>query len=68
MAKTTKQKEDTKSINYKTKALGLYSLVVALAELFATYIFVTQDNQTLYALALVFGIDAAQRLTSKFIK
>lgn len=54
--------------DYKIKFLGLLSLVVALAELAATYIFATQDNHTLYALAFVLGVDAAQRFARAFVK
>lgn len=64
----TNNESPKKIRDIKTKALGLYSLVVALAELSTVYILVTQDSKGLYALAVVLGVDAAQRLTSKFIK
>jgi hypothetical protein len=57
-----------KNLNIKSKANGLYSLAIALAELVTAYIFVTQDNKILWVLAGVFGLDAAQRLVSKFVK
>lgn len=67
----TKQKEapkSKKSINFKQVFAGLYSLVIALAELASVYIFATQDNPILYPVAAVLGLDAAVRLTTKFVK
>ena len=61
--KTEAPKSKT-NINYT----GLLSLAVALAELASTYVFATQDNQVLWGLALVLGLDAAQRLARMAVK
>ena len=66
--KTPKVEKPKKDRNVKGKMTGLYSLIVALAELMATYVFVTQDNRSLLPLAVVLGIDASQRLARAFIK
>lgn len=70
MSKQTKTNEPKakKNINVKGKVAGLYSLVLALAELATVYIFATQDNKALWVLAGVLGLDATIRLTSKFVK
>lgn len=64
--KTNKEapKKSKKNINY----VGLLSLTVALAELASTYVFATQDNKVLWALAVILGIDAAQRLARMAVK
>jgi len=68
MKKAIKQEAPKKDRNIKAKAAGLYSLTVALAELGATYVFATQENQILFVLAAVLGVDSAQRLASKFMR
>lgn len=66
----TKQnnKETPKKSKSNINLYGLLDLVVALAELASTYVFVTQDNRILLPLAVVLGLDCAQRFTRKFIK
>ena len=69
--KSTKQKEapvSKEKNDVKGKAAGLYSLAVALTELASTYVFATQDNKVLWVLAVVLGIDAAQRLARAFVR
>lgn len=71
MTKSTKQTDapkSTKKTDVKGKAAGLYSLAVALTELASTYVFATQDNKVLWVLAVVLGIDAAQRLARAFVR
>lgn len=70
MKKAEKQEAPKKSkkTDVKGKATGLYSLAVALTELSSTYVFATQDNKVLWVLAVVLGIDAAQRLARAFIR
>lgn len=64
--KTNKEtpKKSKKNINY----MGLLSLIVALAELATVYIMATQDNKVLWVLALVLGVDCAQRLARAFMR
>jgi hypothetical protein len=66
--KNTKTTEVKKDRNLKGKLAGLYSLVVALAELATAYVFVTQDNKVLLPIAVVVGVDSAYRLASKFMR
>lgn len=66
--KTTEPKAPKQSKNIKASILGLMSLVVALAEIVGTYVFVTQDNQILLPIAVVLGLDASQRLARAFTK
>ena len=66
--KTNEPKAPKKQLNIKSKALGLYSLIIGVAEIVTIYMFATQDNQVLWVLAGVFTIDAACRFGSKFIK
>lgn len=66
--KTVQAEKPKKNINVKGKASGFYSLVIALTELASTYVFVTQDNKVLLPLAVVLGIDAAQRFARAFIR
>lgn len=71
MTKSTKQTDapkSTKKTDVKGKAAGLYSLAVALTELASTYVFATQDNKVLWALAVILGIDAAQKLGRMAVK
>lgn len=56
--------EKTNKLNY----LGLLSLTVAMAEVAATYVFATQENEVLWGIAVVLGLDAAQRLARAFVK
>lgn len=62
--KTDKAPKSKKNINW----MGLLSLSVALAELASTYVFATQDNKVLWALAVILGADAAQRLARAFVR
>lgn len=66
--KTTTKVAPKKDRDLKNKALGIYSLVVALAELASAYVFVTQDNRVLLPLAIILGYDAAQRFARAFVK
>lgn len=66
--KVEKVEKPKKDRNIKGKANGFYSLIVALAELASTYVFVTQDNKILLPLAVVLGLDAAQRFARAFVK
>lgn len=71
MTKSTKQTDapkSTKKTDVKGKAAGLYSLAVALTELASTYVFATQDNKVLWALAVILGIDAAYKLGRMAVK
>lgn len=71
MTKSTKQTDapkSTKKTDVKGKAAGLYSLAVALTELASTYVFVTQDNKILLPLAVVLGVDCAQRFARAFLR
>jgi len=71
MTKSTKQTEapkPKKDLNIKGKFLGICNLAVALAELATVYVFTTQDSKYLLPLAVVLGLDSAQRFASKFIK
>ena len=62
--KTETPKKSTKNINYT----GLLALTVALAERASTYVFATQDNKVLWVLAVILGIDAAQKLGRMAVK
>lgn len=62
--KTDKAPKSKKNINW----MGLLSLSVALAELASTYVFATQDNKVLWALAVILGIDAAYKLGRMAVK
>lgn len=67
MSKIKTNKEAPKSkknINYT----GLLVLTVALAELASVYVFSTQDNKVLWGLAVILGIDAAQKLGRMAVK
>ena len=66
--KSIEASKPKKNINYKAKLAGLYSLVVALAELATVYVMATQDNKVLWVLAGVLGVDAAQRLARAFVR
>jgi len=66
--KTPKVEKPKKQYNVKGKMNGLYSLIVALAELATAYVFVTQDNKILLPLAIILGVDASQRFARAFIK
>ncbi len=66
--KPVQAEKPKKDRNIKGKMNGLYSLIVALAELASTYVFVTQDNKILLPLAVVLGLDAAQRFARAFVK
>lgn len=68
MKKQDKVQKVKKNYNIKSKIAGLYSLVIALAELVTVYIFTTQDNKILLPVAVVLGFDSAVRFTSKFVK
>jgi hypothetical protein len=46
---------------------GLLNLVLALAEVVATYVFATQDNKVLWGVAIILGLDAAVKFTNAFI-
>lgn len=68
MGKQTKEaSKPKKNRNIKGALAGLYSLAVALAELASVYIFVTQGRTILYPLAVVLGLDCAQRFATKFV-
>lgn len=67
MTKSTKQTEAPKS-KKKLNYTGLLVLAVALAELASVYVFATQDNKVLWALAVILGIDAAQKLGRMAVK
>ena len=54
--------------NIKGGFMGLCSLAVALAELAAVYIFITQGRPMLYPIAAILGIDCAQRFATKFVR
>lgn len=66
--KPVQAEKPKKDRNIKGKVSGFYSLVIALAELATTYVFVTQDNKILLPLAVVLGLDAAQRFARAFVK
>lgn len=68
MTKSTKQTDKAPKSKKNINWMGLLSLSVALAELASTYVFATQDNKVLWALAVILGADAAQRLARAFVR
>ena len=45
----------------------IWELTLVLAQLATAYVFATQDNQVLWVLAFILGLNAAIKLTDKFV-